>query len=58
MGKIEKLIHDTPFLSDLQQQFFLTMLAERKAKILDFSLEKLEQSRAGHPPVKSKTMKG
>ena len=58
MDKIGKLIYDTPFLSDLQQQFFLTMLAERKAKILDFSLEKLEQSRDGHPPVKSKTMKG
>ena len=58
MSKIKKLIHDTPFLSDLQQQFFLTMLAERKAKILDFSLEKSEQSRGGRPPVKSKTGKG
>ena len=57
MGKIGKLIYDTPFLSDLQRQFYLTMLAERKAKILDFALEKLEQAKDGLLPVKHKAGK-
>ena len=57
MGKIGKLIYDTPFLSDLQRQFYLTMLAERKAKILDFALEKLEQAKDGPLPVKHKAGK-
>ena len=45
MDKIRELIYNTPFLSDLQRQFYLTMLAERKMKILDFSLKKLEHMR-------------
>ena len=57
MDKIGKLIYDTPFLSDLQRQFYLTMLAERKAKILDFALEKLEQAKDGPLPVKHKAGK-
>ena len=57
MDKIGKLIYDTPFLSDLQRQFYLTMLAERKAKILDFALEKLEQAKDGLLPVKHKAGK-
>lgn len=32
MGAIERLIHSTPFLSDLQQRFYLTMMKGRIAK--------------------------
>ncbi len=43
MAKIEKIIDGTPFLSDLQRQFYMTMLAARKERILDFSLNALEK---------------
>lgn len=43
MRKIKTIIDETPFLSDLQKQFYLTMLKERKKRILDFSLKKLER---------------
>lgn len=43
MAKIEKIIDDTPFLSDLQRQFYMTMLAARKERILDFSLNAIEK---------------
>ena len=41
MGKIKGIIDYTPFISDLQKDFYLTMLIERKKRILDFSIEKL-----------------
>ena len=41
MGAIQKIIEDTPSLSSLQREFYLTMLQERKEQILDSSLEKL-----------------
>lgn len=56
MTKIMKIIEETPFLSDLQRQFYLTILTERKAKILDFSLEKLERLKS-MPIPKHKTPK-
>ena len=37
------LLEGTPFLSELQKRFYLTMQTERKEKILDFSLNALEQ---------------
>lgn len=40
MGRIKEIIEKMPFLSDLQRRFYWTMLTERKARILDFSLEK------------------
>lgn len=43
MAKIEKIIDGMPFLSDLQRQFYMTMLAARKERILDFSLNALEK---------------
>lgn len=43
MEKISEIIDHTPFLSELQKAFYLTILRERKAKILDCSLEKLLQ---------------
>lgn len=57
MDKIRELIYNTPFLSDLQRQFYLTMLAERKMKILDFSLKKLEHMRGTPLASKGKAKK-
>ncbi len=42
MERIEDVVNNTPFLSDLQKQFYVTMLRERKKCILDFSLKALE----------------
>jgi len=42
MGQIRTVIEDTPFISDLQKRFYLTMLTERKTRILDFSVKALE----------------
>ena len=36
-----ELVEGTPFLNDLQRDFYTTMLTERKERILDFSLQKL-----------------
>ena len=43
MKKIDLLIDETPFVSDLQKRFYKTMLAERKEKILDRSLQKIRK---------------
>ena len=43
MEKIKVIVENTPFASDLQKQFYMTMLSERKKRILDFSLEKLKR---------------
>ena len=43
MRKINALIDETPFISDLQKDFYKTMLAERKEKILDKSLQLLRR---------------
>lgn len=42
MTKIRNLVMETPFISDLQKQFYMTMLEKRKERILDFSLAALE----------------
>ena len=36
-----ELVDSTPFISDLQKEFYRTLLSERKERILDFSLQKL-----------------
>lgn len=41
MVEINKIVDGTPFIDDLQRKFYKTMLAQRKEKILDFSLKKL-----------------
>lgn len=41
---IEKIIEDTPFISKLQKEFYLTMIKKRKELILDFSLNKLNNN--------------
>ena len=43
MKKIMKLVDETPYIDDLQKEFYKTMLTERKAKILDKSLQKLRR---------------
>ena len=42
MEQIEKLVDETPFITDLQKQFYKTMLRERKIRILDYSLQMLQ----------------
>lgn len=46
MTEIRRIVEETPFITDLQKRFFVTMLEERKEKILDYSLSKLERNRA------------
>lgn len=41
MEKIKAIIEDTPFISNLQKEFYITMLRERKVKIIDYALEQL-----------------
>lgn len=42
MEKIKEIINHTPFISDLQKKFYLTLLTERKTHILDFALTALK----------------
>ncbi len=46
MERIEGVVNSTPFLSDLQKRFYVTMLRERKKRILDISLKALEAKEA------------
>ena len=41
MERIRVVIRETPFMSELQKQFYETLLSERKARILDFSYKAL-----------------
>lgn len=43
MNKICRIVDETPFISDLQKEFYKTMLRERKERILDFSYQKLRK---------------
>lgn len=43
LERINKIIDDTPYINDLQKNFYKTILKERKEKILDASLEKLRK---------------
>ena len=43
MKRINALVNGTPFISELQKTFYKTMLAERKKKILDKSLQLLRK---------------
>ena len=49
MDAIQKLVDETPYITDLQKQFYKTMLKERKEKILDFSLNKLLKMERAQP---------
>ena len=43
INKIYRIVDETPFISDLQREFYKTMLRERKERILDFSYQKLRK---------------
>ena len=43
MSRICSMVKETPFISDLQKRFYITMLTGRKERILDFSLKALEK---------------
>ena len=43
MAVIQQIIAETPVLSDLQKDFYTTILSERKLRIIDFSLKKLRK---------------
>lgn len=40
MTKIEKVIDETPFIEQIQKDFYKVMISERKSKILDYSIHK------------------
>ena len=42
-GKIHTIIDETPFISDLQRTFYKTILSVRKDRILNFSLQRLNE---------------
>ncbi|MEA4911865.1 MAG: HipA domain-containing protein [Oscillospiraceae bacterium] len=42
MEKINEIVENTPFITELQKSFYLTMLRERKERILDLSFELLQ----------------
>ena len=49
MEQVFAIIDETPFASDLQKQFYKTMLQARKERILDFSMRKLKKrERSAH----------
>lgn len=41
LDKINKIIEETPCITDLQKEFYKTILRERKIRILDLAYEKL-----------------
>ena len=43
LSKITDIINTTPFLSNLQKTFYVTIISERKRKILDYSFELLKK---------------
>ncbi len=43
LAKINRIIDETPYISELQKRFYKTMLRERKEKMLDASLQKLQK---------------
>ena len=43
MDAIFRIVDETPFISNLQKQFYKTMLRTRKERILDFAMEKLRK---------------
>lgn len=47
MERIRKIVKETPFITDLQRKFYITMLEKRKELILDSSLAKLEKQESG-----------
>ena len=48
MKKIYEIIDNTPTITELQKEFYKTMLTARKERILDFSLNKLKEKAKKH----------
>lgn len=48
MKKIYEIIDNTPTITDLQKEFYKTMLTARKERIIDFSLNKLKEKSKKH----------
>lgn len=51
MQKINAVVDNTPFISDIQKQFYKTMVLQRKERILDFSYQLLRQQEAIATPT-------
>lgn len=45
LNEINMIVDNTPFISEKQKLFYKTMIKERKERIIDFSLEKLNKER-------------
>ena len=41
MDKIDCMIDETPTITEVQKDFYKVMISERKAKIIDYSIELL-----------------
>ena len=41
LEKIKRIVEETPFISELQKEFYITMLSKRKEIILDYAYNKL-----------------
>ena len=48
MKKIYEIIDNTPTITELQKEFYKTILTARKERILDFSLNKLKEKEKKH----------
>lgn len=48
MKKIYDIIDNTPTITELQKEFYKTMLTARKERIIDFSLNKLKEKSKNH----------
>lgn len=48
MKKIYEIIDNTPTITELQKEFYKTMLTARKERIIDFSLNKLKEKSKKH----------
>ena len=53
LDRIQKFLDGVPELQPIQREFYLTMLTERKEKILDYSLDLLlrEEQQPGAPEL-------
>lgn len=54
MEKITDIVNQTPYISELQKKFYITMLKERKERILDHSLALLKKREKAQSVKKTK----
>ena len=48
LNELRDLVDGTPFIGDLQKEFYYTMLSERKEKIPDYSLQRMKAREKKH----------